>query len=98
MKLGKVLKFYKFSVVPTELFIATCNYQLLLLHWVCYTDASGMDFRSMLKKRKYAKWAKEKEDPDWGDLKEVEKPTTTLKKVEKVSHDFIHFPYKKRVE
>jgi len=44
-----------------------------------------MDFRSMLKKRKYAKWAKEKDDPDWGELKEVEIPTTQLKKVEKVS-------------
>lgn len=43
-----------------------------------------MDFRAMLKKRKYAKWAKEKEDPDWGELKETEKPTPTLKKVEKV--------------
>lgn len=52
----------------------------------------------MLKKRKYAKWAKEKEDPDWGELKEVEKPTTTLKKVEKVSHDFTYFPYKKCVQ
>jgi hypothetical protein len=44
-----------------------------------------MDFRSMLKKRKYAKWGKDKEDPDWGELKEVEIPTTQLKKVEKVS-------------
>lgn len=38
----------------------------------------------MLKKRKYAKWGKEKEDPDWGDLKETEKPVPALKKVEKV--------------
>lgn len=38
----------------------------------------------MLKKRKYAKWGKDKEDPDWGDLKETEKPLPTLKKVEKV--------------
>jgi hypothetical protein len=52
---------------------------------VFYTDASGMDFRSMLKKRKYAKWAKDKEDPDWGDLKEVEVQAPQLKKVEKVS-------------
>lgn len=48
-------------------------------------DASGMDFRAMLKKRKYAKWGEKKEDPDWGDLKEVEKPLPALKKVEKVS-------------
>lgn len=39
----------------------------------------------MLKKRKYAKWGEKKEDPDWGDLKEVEKPLPQLKKVEKVS-------------
>lgn len=39
----------------------------------------------MLRKRKYAKWGKDKEDPDWGDLKEVDKPVPTLKKVERVS-------------
>jgi len=43
-----------------------------------------MDFRAMLKKRKYAKWAQDKEDPDWGELKETEIPKPTLKKVEKV--------------
>lgn len=43
-----------------------------------------MDFRAMLKKRKYAKWGDDKSDPDWGDLKEVEKPLPQLKKVEKV--------------
>lgn len=47
-------------------------------------DSSGMDFRAMLKKRKYAKWAKDKEDPDWGELKETEKQVPQLKKVEKV--------------
>lgn len=49
------------------------------------SDSSGMDFRAMLKKRKYAKWGNQKEDPDWGDLKEVEKPMPSLKKVEKVN-------------
>lgn len=48
------------------------------------SDSSGMDFRAMLKKRKYAKWGQPKDDPDWGDLKEVEKPIPALKKVEKV--------------
>lgn len=48
------------------------------------SDSSGMDFRAMLKKRKYAKWGNQKEDPDWGDLKETEKPLPALKKVEKV--------------
>lgn len=42
----------------------------------------------MLKKRKYAKWGKEKE-PEFGDLKEVEKPAPALKKVERVSP--LHF-------
>lgn len=53
------------------------------------SDASGMDFRAMLKKRKYAKWGLDKGDPDWGDLKEVDKPPPpSLKKVEKVSKLF----------
>jgi hypothetical protein len=48
-----------------------------------------MDFRAMLKKRKYAKWGKDKEDPDWGTLKEVEEPPKPqLKKVERVSYSF----------
>ena len=33
-----------------------------------------MDFRTMLKKKKYAKNVAEDEDPDWGKLKHVEKP------------------------
>jgi hypothetical protein len=31
----------------------------------------GMDFRAMLAHRKYSKWEIEKEDPNWGDLKQV---------------------------
>ena len=38
-----------------------------------FADASGMDFRSMLKKKKYAKWGNDDEGPDWGDLKHNEK-------------------------
>ena len=39
----------------------------------------------MLKKRRYKAWDKDKGDPDWGDLKEVEKPQIPqLKKVERV--------------
>ena len=54
--------------------------------WRHSADASGMDFRAMLKKRRYAKWDNDQGDPDWGDLKEVEKPQIPqLKKVEKVS-------------
>ena len=32
-----------------------------------------MDFRSMLKKKKYAKWGNDDQGPDWGDLKHNEK-------------------------
>lgn len=61
----------------------------LPLQNVSLADASGMDFRAMLKKRKYAKWGEKKEDPDWGDLKEVEKPLPQLKKVEKVRQTIV---------
>lgn len=63
-------------------FCRFCNKHIL--HYLP-SDSSGMDFRAMLKKRKYAKWGDNKEDPDWGDLKEVEKPMPALKKVEKVN-------------
>jgi len=43
-----------------------------------------MDFRAMLKKRKYQKWAREEAEQEKVDLKEVEKPMPALKKVEKV--------------
>lgn len=55
------------------------------------SDSSGMDFRAMLKKRKYAQWGRDKGDPDWGDLKEVEKPLPTLKKVKEVCWAFFFF-------
>lgn len=48
------------------------------------SDSSGMDFRAMLKKRRYQKWDKDQEDPNWGELKETEKPMPALKKVERV--------------
>ncbi|CAG0897548.1 unnamed protein product, partial [Cyprideis torosa] len=48
------------------------------------SDSSGMDFRAMLKKRKYAQWERNPNDPDWGDLKEAEKEQKPmLRKVEK---------------
>jgi hypothetical protein len=52
-----------------------------------YVSAEGgNDFRAMLKKRKYAKWKGDDNDPNWGDLKEVEKPPApSLKKVDRVS-------------
>ena len=33
-----------------------------------------MDFRTMLKKKKYAKNVADEDDPDWGKLKHVERP------------------------
>ncbi len=37
-------------------------------------DGSGMDFRTMLKKKKYAKHQQDDGDPDWGKLKHREGP------------------------
>ena len=55
-------------------------------------DASGMDFRAMLKKRKYAKWGKDQQDPDWGNLKEVEEPAKPqLKKVIQVRPHWLNY-------
>lgn len=51
-------------------------------------DSSGMDFRAMLRRRKYKEWGRDPNDPNWGELKETEKPLPTLKKVEKVSISF----------
>lgn len=60
------------------------------------SDSSGMDFRAMLKKRKYAKWGQPKDDPDWGDLKEVDKPMPALKKVERVNKSHFIFTVYRR--
>lgn len=39
-----------------------------------YVSKAGcVDFRALLRKSKYAKWGKDKGDPNWGDLKGVEK-------------------------
>ncbi len=43
-----------------------------------------MDFRAMLRRRKYKEWGRDPNDPQWGELKETEKPIATLKKVDKV--------------
>jgi len=43
-----------------------------------------MDFRAMLKKRKYQKWGRDEAEQEKVDLKEVEKPMPALKKVERV--------------
>lgn len=53
----------------------------------------------MLKKRKYQKWAREEQEQEKVDLKEVEKPMPALKKVEKVRVRGLNYPRlsKKRV-
>jgi len=39
----------------------------------------------MLRRRKYKEWDKDPNDPQWGELKETDKPVPQLKKVERVS-------------
>ncbi|RZF42380.1 hypothetical protein LSTR_LSTR004188 [Laodelphax striatellus] len=53
------------------------------------SDSSGMDFRAMLKKRKYAKWGRDENDPNYDVLKETEKPQPALKKVERKVESFL---------
>ena len=51
----------------------------------CILDSSGMDFRSMLKKKKYAKWGNDDQGPDWGDLKHHDQePEPEIEKVKEV--------------
>ena len=55
-----------------------------------FLDSSGMDFRSMLKKKKYAKWGNDDDGPDWGDLKHNEQEEEpVLKEVKKVGKIFL---------
>lgn len=57
----------KYKVVATNIHGEdTANMQLFV------SDESGMDFRAMLKHRQYAKWKKQQDDPNWGNLKSVE--------------------------
>jgi hypothetical protein len=52
-------------------------YYYILLHVfvICsFADGSGMDFRTMLKKKKYAKHAADDQNPDWGGLKHHDFP------------------------
>ena len=50
------------------------------------SDASGIDFRAMLKKKQHAKQNDEPE-PETPELKPVDEPVVELKKVEKVGVD-----------
>lgn len=50
------------------------------------------DFRALLRKSKYAKWAKDKGDPNWGDLKGVEKVWFFLE-ISFFYADFIFFSF-----
>ena len=62
---------------------------------IIYLDGSGMDFRTMLKKKKYAKHMVEDQDPDWGNLKHVEKeepePEPVVKEVMYILNGDIYF-------
>ena len=50
------------------------------------SDASGIDFRAMLKKKQHAKQNEEPEN-EMPELRHVEEPVVELKKVEKVGAD-----------
>jgi len=53
------------------------------------SDESGMDFRAMLKHRQYAKWKKDQDDPNWGNLKAVEEERLAQIKEPKRPDNFI---------
>lgn len=53
------------------------------------SDESGMDFRAMLKHRQYAKWKKQQDDPNWGNLKSVEEERLAQIKEPKRPDNFI---------
>eukprot|EP00095_Tigriopus_kingsejongensis_P002143 maker-scaffold401_size182380-snap-gene-0.17 protein:Tk02143 transcript:maker-scaffold401_size182380-snap-gene-0.17-mRNA-1 annotation:"hypothetical protein WUBG_10498" len=49
-----------------------------------------MDFRAMLKKKKYAKWGNDEDDPDWGNLKHVDDEADgSMKPKERRAEDWI---------
>ncbi|GLJ59515.1 hypothetical protein SUGI_1512200, partial [Cryptomeria japonica] len=52
-------------------------------------DESGMDFRAMLKHRQYAKWKRDQDDPNWGNLKAVEEERLAQIKDPKRPDNFI---------
>ena len=53
-----------------------------------------MDFRSMLKKKKYAKWGGDDGGPDWGDLKHNEKEEEPcLKKAPEVGSKLVYLEF-----
>lgn len=69
--------------------ILSANDFLLFFSLSKCEDDSGMDFRAMLKKKKYAKWGTDEDDPDWGNLKHVEDQVDGgLKKAERVRLTF----------
>jgi hypothetical protein len=71
--------------------IENCNGKDEANFMLFVSDSSGMDFRAMLKKKKYAKWGNDDEGPDWGDLKHHEQEEQLLKKVERVCLTFNPF-------
>ncbi|KFM81373.1 Twitchin, partial [Stegodyphus mimosarum] len=52
------------------------------------SDESGMDFRAMLKKRQYAKWKEDQQDPDWN-LKPPEKERRPSLRETKKKDEFV---------
>lgn len=61
-------------------------------NFIDFKDESGMDFRAMLKSKQYAKWGKDKEDPDWGNLKATEDERRASLRDTKVNKTISFFP------
>ena len=62
------------------------SFLTLIAYFIFLSDASGIDFRAMLKKKQHAKQNEEPE-PEMPELRHVEEPVVELKKVEKVGAD-----------
>ena len=62
------------------------SFLTLIEYFIFLSDASGIDFRAMLKKKQHAKQNEEPE-PEMPELRHVEEPVVELKKVEKVGAD-----------
>ena len=74
------------SIFVQSFLIVVCCVLVLILYFIFLSDASGIDFRAMLKKKQHAKQNEEPE-PEMPELRHVEEPVVELKKVEKVGAD-----------
>ena len=90
--LGTIVSGLNYSLLP-----------LLLLKYNIYlnslnpkslnSDGSGMDFRTMLEKKKYAKNVNDEDGPDWGSLKKVDRPDGDSDDPDKKVNKFVSVSY-----